>query len=266
MFRQTLAIAALISAMPALLPAQVPESRKEAQQREIEEQIRSMRELLREGKLLRSHVRVTVRLKNGNKIEGVVKDGRLIEKVDGLHFVLAEAKAEGAGVRVWYYDDTVSYIFLPFEGIHHYKVHERLTSNQIEAIERRIAEEERRRAELRRLEQQRLPETGPPGGQTGGEPGATPPGETPPGTGEGKTLTEEEQQMMKLLEEFPPEEGWSEERRAELERRKVTVGVYPAGRDKRFLEIFEQWQRAYERFGKERQTPSGTGQTPPGGR
>lgn len=266
MLRQILAIVALITASQTLLPAQGTENRKQAQEREIEEQIRRMRELLREGKLLRSHVRVTVRLKNGNKIEGVVKDGRLIEKVDGLHFVLAEAKAKGAGLRVWYYDDTASYIFLPFDGIHHYKVHERLTTNQIQAIESRIAEEERRDAELRKLQQQREPTgTAPPENQPGRETGQ--PDSTPPDGGNepaDKPLTQEEQHLMKLLEEFPPEEGWSEERRDKIERRKVTVGAFPTGKDKRFLEVFEDWQRANARFGRERSKPSGTAQPPQG--
>ena len=52
----------------------------------INRRAQQMREQLGTGKAIKSHVKVQVRLNNGNRLEGVVKDGRLVEKVTGLRF------------------------------------------------------------------------------------------------------------------------------------------------------------------------------------
>ena len=58
-------------------------------------------ELEREGRVVRSNVRITVRLNNGSKMAGVVRNGRFIERHDGLQFVPTDVRMEGAGVRLW---------------------------------------------------------------------------------------------------------------------------------------------------------------------
>src|SRR5258706_5328691 len=68
----------------------------------FDQQVQEMRRQMVEGRRYRSHVRVTVRLKNGNTIRGIVKDGLLVERIDGLHFCVAEADQPGAGIRVYY--------------------------------------------------------------------------------------------------------------------------------------------------------------------
>lgn len=61
---------------------------------------RRCRKLLDAQKPIRSHVRVEIRLANGNRLAGIVKDGRMVERVDGLRFVDAHADDKGAGIHL----------------------------------------------------------------------------------------------------------------------------------------------------------------------
>ena len=77
--RRALLLAACFAAGIPPLTAQDPQpvAGRDEVQREIAERERAMRE----GKLVRSNVRITVRLKNGSKLSGVVRNGRFIERV-----------------------------------------------------------------------------------------------------------------------------------------------------------------------------------------
>ena len=245
-----------IALLLALLACPIPATAQDiTRHQDIEREIMRMRQLLRDGKLVLSHVRLRVRLKNGNKIQGVVKNGRLIEKVDGLHFVSTDSMSRGAGIRLWYYDNTNSYIFLPFATIASYRVGERLSSHQILAIERKIdvdrkATEDARKAYLARKEAERR--------RRAGEE------ETGDSEDEAQRRLEElaraaeENRLLALLDEFPPEDGWGENKVQEIEVLRVTVGVFPDEKDKRFLEIFSDWLKALElRKAKENLPPTG---------
>ena len=207
-------------------PPKPPKELDEQTAEQVKARIQEMRQAIREGLPIISHVRVTVKLRNDHKMKGVVKNGRFIEKVDGLHFVPAEMQSEGAGLRVWYYDNTNSYIFLPFEAIASYKIGQRLTDVQLKQIEDKI-EQERLRAEQAR--QERLAALA----RKNGEPAT------------GEQITEDDERTKRLLalvEEFPPDAGWSAERRRQIEVRKVTVGAYPNETEQRFLTVFDDWQ------------------------
>lgn len=235
-----IALALVLFAVPAPAIAQGTEN---ARNREIEREILRMRKLLRAGKVVTSHVRLRVRLKNGNRIQGVVKNGKLIERVDGLHFVSADSQSRGAGVRLWYYDDTNSYIFLPFHSVASYKVGERLSGSQVLAIEQKI-ESDRERAEqarkeyLARREAERRANSGELDEQARREE------ELRREAGE-LAKEEEMRKLLALLDEYPPEDGWSRERRDEIELLKVTAGVFPDQKGRRFLEIFADWNKAF---------------------
>jgi hypothetical protein len=226
-------------ACPGLAIAQDGEDERN---REIEREILRMRDLLRSGKLVTTNVRLNVRLKNGNRLRGVVKNGRLIEKVDGLHFVAADTQSTGAGVRLWYYDSTNSYIFLPFNTIFAYSVGEKLTTNQVLAIEKKI-DEGRVQAERARetwLEQRKLARRALERAEEGAEgvPRLT--------EAEAMVAAVEQQRLLALLRDFPPEKGWGAKRHQEIEVRKVTIGVFPNKQQQRFLDNFEDWQQALE--------------------
>ena len=127
----------------ATAAAQTPP--EESVRRRADERAQSMREQIGQGHRLQSHVRVVVRLKNGNRLRGVVKDG---QRIEGLRFVDADVQEEGAGVRLFYTQGARDYVFVPFRDFLEYRVLERLTPQQLEQLEKdlQLAEARRRAA------------------------------------------------------------------------------------------------------------------------
>ena len=60
-----------------------------------------------------------------------------------------------------------------------------------------------------------------------------------------KSLKEKEARQ-KLLEKFPPSNGWGEEKYKEITTRFIRVGVNPHGPDKEFAGNFEDWKKALQ--------------------
>lgn len=139
-------LAALVSAQNPAPPGGV-KSKPAKKTARADERARSMRNQITEGRMVKSHVRVRVRLSNGNRLTGVVKDGRLVERVDGLRFVEAQARDRGAGIRLWYTGGTRSYIFVPFDSLKNYEVVQRLSQKQLMEIEKEMQMAEKRAAE-----------------------------------------------------------------------------------------------------------------------
>ncbi len=54
-----------------------------------------------------------------------------------------------------------------------------------------------------------------------------------------------EAERFKLLAQFPPDKGWSEVRREEIEQRKIVVNVFPSTEEQAFLDHFEEWKKQY---------------------
>ncbi|MCA8942693.1 MAG: hypothetical protein KDB80_09070 [Planctomycetes bacterium] len=212
-------------------------SAADAQSRDrVRQEVLEKQRLMREGKLVRANVRVTVRLHNGSRMKGVVKGGRFIERIDGCEFVEAQKPGPNAGLRLWYYDDTDSYIFLPYRSVKHYKIGERLTDAEVSAIAKRIAEsrqqaEEQRKQNLAKSQAQKQAEK-----NEKQEPAK-------PATEVESALSAEQK---KLLADYPPSAGWGLDKLQELERRKINVGVYPNEIEARFIENFAAWNEAYE--------------------
>lgn len=118
-------------------PAPAPAGQEPAptEQKRVDQRAQSMRTQIEHGKQIQLHVRVAVRLKNGNRLIGVVKDGRMVERVDGLRFVEAQARDRGAGIRLWYTGGKRNFVFVPFTDLAEYEVLARLSNKQIAAIE-----------------------------------------------------------------------------------------------------------------------------------
>lgn len=135
-----------VAQVPAAPPGGTkPVSKKKADR--VAERAKSMRNSITKGRQVKAHVKVMVRLKNGNRLRGVVKDGRLVERVDGLRFVDAQARDTGAGIRLWYSGGTRSYIFIPFVSLKTYEVVQRLSQKQLMDIEAEMQMAERRAKE-----------------------------------------------------------------------------------------------------------------------
>lgn len=152
--------------------------RPSSEQNRVDQRAQSMRQQIESGRAVHSHVRVQVRLKNGNKLVGVVKDGKLVERVDGLRFVEAQAKDRGAGIRLWYTGGTRNFVFVPFGDFAEYEVLQQLSNKQLLAIENDMQMNERRAAE--RAASASQPPASPPPAAPSGEPAAgQPPAPTP---------------------------------------------------------------------------------------
>lgn len=234
---------AILLLISPCLAAQDPSEGSEQKRKRIDARIKQMREAIREGRPITTNVRVTVRLRNQYRMSGVVKNGRFVEKLNGLDFVDSNLKTPGAGIRVWYSDNTISYVFLPFEEISSYKIGARLTQVEIEEIEDRIAK--RKEAEdARKIAKNREQDES--NADTRDESPTRQP-TSPAVTRAARRTTEtptggDETQEFALLEEFPPDQGWGEERLREIERRKVVIGAFPDEKEERFLQVFGKWQ------------------------
>lgn len=220
-----------------------------------EERAQMMREHMDTGRPLQSHVRVAVRLKNDNRLRGVVKDGKLVERVDGLRFVDAQAKEPGAGVRLWYTTGVRNYVFIPFSQFAEYEVLQRLSQDDLDQIERELQREEASRgagpaipaapaAEPRATE---------PAKDAGKEPKDKDAQDKETKGKDGAPAGDAQQDPTKvwfqLLQSYPPTAGWNEKKRDEIMRRKVVIGATPSETEMKFVEKFAEWQKACAHFG-----------------
>jgi hypothetical protein len=274
-----LPVAAMVAASVSLVaqtvqpnpPAPVPSPPKENTR--VEQRAQSMREQITGGRQVQSHVRVSVRLKNGNKLQGVVKDGRLVERVDGLRFVEAQAQERGAGIRLWYSSGARNYVFVPFADFLEYEVLQRLSSAQIAEIEGEMQMEERRAAERAAAAAARAGSN--PGGSAlsgdtppapGQEPAPAKGKPAPEATGDKPpTETEAQAQHRKwfaLVNTYAPDDGWNKARRDEIARRMVVVGAKPNELEQAFVDQFAEWEKACSHFGVGAAKPAGDGEPP----
>lgn len=253
-----LSVVVLLSLLPGQVSGTGDPSLHPDKKRVVEEVTRK-RDDMRDGKVERFNVRVKVRLKNGAKLNGVVKNGRLVEREEGIDFVEADRSNPDAGIRLYYFDETTSFVFLRWGEIDTHKVVVRLTDDEVRAIEKDMLERERKRQEER---------------QAAIDAKAAAAGQKPPDgpgaekdksekdkskSGDKKAVTKES--STPLLTEFPPADGWSEAKLQEIQRRKIAVGAYPNEKEKRFLEVFADWKVQHAQS----QATTGAGSKPAAG-
>lgn len=241
-----------VSTILAVFVASVPATAQNRRDR-IEQEVLETQRAMREGKVIRANVRVTTRLKNGSRLRGVVKSGRFIERLDEREFIETDVKGPNAGLRLWYYDDTNSYIFLPYDTVAHYRIGEKLTDEEVEAIAKRI-DDNRKKADAKRAQikaAQKQP--------ADAEPGDEKPADKPADEPAASKLTPAQK---KLLEDYPPEAGWGLDKLQELERRSIVIGVFPNESEKRFIDSFAQWNEAFEIWQAEQDAKQPSGGTP----
>lgn len=236
----------------------------------IAEKTDRMRTQVQAGRPVRSHVRVVVRLKNGNRLRGIVKDGRVVERIDGLRFVQADADEEGAGVRLWYWDNTNNYVFLPFKDILDYRIQEQLSTEQLLAIEKDVTDAEKKKADVsteKKAGDVPPPPSDPVAADGTLEPKPIDPAKKPDDGKDPKDQTKDDtkdptkdadklKQQVGLLQEFPPASGWSAAKRDEIKRRLAVIGVKPSPQEERFVSVFDQWMAACQTVGIAPPTPA----------
>ena len=62
--------------------------------------------------------------------------------------------------------------------------------------------------------------------------------------GEGVELTEQQQGLLTLLTDFPPEKGWTSERYEEIGRKDFILGLRPTLQEARFKTVYPDWLEA----------------------
>lgn len=246
------AVLSVCSALLAQDPA-APAPKPPAPPDRVEQRSQAMREQIGTGRQVDSHVRVAVRLKNGNRLIGVVKDGRLVERVDGLRFVDAQARDAGAGIRLWYSGNGRNYVFVPFVDFAEYEVLQRLTAKQLADIEREMQQEEKKAPPVQGKTDAEVAATPPaePAGDAADKP-PSPAGEgvpaAVPAAGDGAAAAQQ-RKWYELLAAYPPKEGWSRHKRDEIARRFVVIGAKPSEHEQKFVDQFAEWEKACAHFG-----------------
>lgn len=202
---------------------------------------------------LKLNAQVLVRLRNGERIRGLVKGGKFVERAEGLGFADAERVARGAGIRIWYYDGTNSYIFIEYEQIESCSVIRRLTDVEVREISDRM--ETQAKADRERLSQIDAARLQALKDKTEGQ---KKDGELGKKLDDLARKEEDSEKLRKikekgeaLLKEFPPEEGWGAERLREIQVKKVAIGTFPDSKSRKFVEVYEDWKAAYELRKKE---------------
>ncbi|MAE78092.1 MAG: hypothetical protein CMJ85_14615 [Planctomycetes bacterium] len=236
----------------------------DARKAEIRNRIMEYRARLKSGELLRANVKVRVRLRNGESMTGVVRGGNFVEKPAGLEFVRAEMTTQGAGLRLWYYDATNGYIFLPYRIIKTYKVLKQLSDIEVAEILDRIREREplakKRGAERHQrllAKQQELRDASKATKKLEG---------LAQQLEQDRKAKAKEQELVALIKQFPPAEGWGEKKLHEMNMRRITMKVYPNAKERRFIEVFEDWKKGFaiwKRLEGSKATPTGGAKTPP---
>ncbi|MHC4945921.1 MAG: hypothetical protein ACYTG7_23145 [Planctomycetota bacterium] len=61
-----------------------------------------------------------------------------------------------------------------------------------------------------------------------------------------RTVEKAEQEKIKWITRFPPDQGWGPEKKEELYRRSMVIGVYPNEEEKAFLDNYMEWVKQFE--------------------
>ncbi len=195
-------------------------------------------------KHLENTVRVRFTLKNGSHVTGFVKNGQFVESIHDHRFVPDE-RLEGSGVRVWPEDvqEESGFIFLEWGQIRDIDIIRPMTADEVVHEEK---EEERARRErlerLRRLEAETAEYTGEMEKRDEAARIAAAEAEAARAA---EALKEEKRRGRELLERFPPESGWSQERYDELVHQ-LEQNRALRGEDKAFYDGFEIWKKSID--------------------
>lgn len=227
--------------------------------------------------------KLEITLGNKRKIVGIAKGGRLFEKIvltakelteyetklkreydidasRGMSQVFATAKPTDArvGIRLWHHDSTGSYIFILYSDIATVKrvrvitpaelreldeAAARRMSSDKDAIQRRweAYRKKQREALQARLAARKAAKDGP------AEDGKDEKAGEPAGDEAAKAI----------FERYHPSKGWTPGRKRVIEWRRWTVGAFPTADEKAWLDNYDTWKKAYDKWLKTVSTEEG---------
>lgn len=193
---------------------------------------------------LSPHARVRVSLKNGQRITGIVKNNRMSERAEGFDFFLARPDDEKAGLRLWYANAGQSYVFIGHKEIGSVislglvseleireleakaveearQIREREASERLATLRDRVRARDAEHESEQKLEADRVRAE------------------------EERAKKAELEKAKRLVERFPPDDGWGEEKQKAILAKKANH-LYPSAEELEFLKLFETWKAAVE--------------------
>jgi hypothetical protein len=188
------------------------------------------------------HDRVQLIFKNGQKLSGIVKNHRYAERAEGFDFRSADKTDEGAGLRLWFANPGQNYLFVKYKDIQSVNIVARVSDLEIRELEEKIYQEaraasERDGEELASRRSQRL--AGRDAERASEEKAAHDAKKKEKEKAKKAALTSAEN----LLNRFPPDQGWGEEKKKAIIAKKASH-LYPDAEETAFLKLFEDWMKA----------------------
>lgn len=202
--------------------------------------------------------RVSLKMKSGRRFAGIVgRDKRFHESVHAGAHHSAPIYATSERFTLRWVDGLDGDIELCWNQVEKLDVREILDSGGLRAMENRYAVSRiarRQQAEAEAVAEAAGDRAEP--AADGGEPAAkdgTPAAEA----GDVKSpRADVAPPRLSLLTEFAPEQGWSPERKKQIEWRRTVVGSFPDEREARFLEVFDQWEPLFADWTRQKEAES----------
>ncbi|MBI1853649.1 MAG: hypothetical protein HYR85_25200 [Planctomycetes bacterium] len=173
-------------------------------------------------------LRVRVTLNSGTKLEGVVRDGALYERlVDGQFVRTSSAEMPGAGFRLWQMNDSAGFFFVKYADIRDFKEIGNADAATEAAAEKALLD---KKLADKAPVKPKPPETGKTIGILKKQ--------SPPLTDAGASL----------LKKFPPQAGWTPEKKDQIEKRSLVIGAFPSPIENEWLDNYDKWRQAYDHW------------------
>jgi hypothetical protein len=210
--------------------------------------------------------RVRVKLRHGGTIEGVVLASSTWERRDLKDGWLAARRGvKGAGIRLWWVQDLDGFQFVAEGEILEMTVLGSVTDDETKALQKR-AEETKAAAERERerLEAERAAaaEAEAAAKKLLAEVDKAKQDSDAKAKEAAKPADEvKAQRWAELLAKYPPG-TWTLDTPAEIERRKIVLGLFPNDEEKAFLAAFEEWKPAYNAWMKAQALAKGAASQP----
>lgn len=197
------------------------------------------------------HSRVQVTLKNQQKFTGIVKANRFVEVESGVGFRAGVKEEKGAGVRLWFANKGQNWLFLRYVDIQGVQTIGRVSDIEVREMEARLDAELDER--LSRENMERIAEVS---AQVKALNDARQKEEAEEAARKKeeaeKKRKESKDKATKLLERFPEEQGWGEERRKEILKRRNNH-IYPTPEEAEFLNVYPEWVKAKQVLDKDKE-------------
>lgn len=198
-----------------------------------------------------------VELHTGRRVRGVVRQQSIWERPTrteaGFGWETVDRDHPEAGVRLWYVNMLDGYVFIKQSHVAEIESFGALSVESSDAIVKateqgRLAAKAERARLLEerkaRIAAERAAAEAAESAAAEGEEGASAESGEATAEADGAADVEQLASLTALLVRFPPSR-WSLDTPQKVEHRRVILGLAPSSEEKEFLEVFEEWKKAY---------------------